>query len=118
MDQAALLWEQLRSRNETTKPKHHPDILRRAAELVSSCPNNGVNYFQPMSFSAKRWAAYLARKGIPWPHLPSGALALDDDTFREMARAYRLPRTAALVHHFARAERRETEAGARTRTAL
>src|SRR5262249_30058713 len=42
----------------------------------------------PMRFSAARWARYLARKGIPWPTLPSGALALDDDTFREVARAY------------------------------
>jgi hypothetical protein len=41
-----------------------------------------------MTFSVKRWAGYLARKGIPWPRLESGALALDDDTFREMARAY------------------------------
>jgi hypothetical protein len=41
-----------------------------------------------MRFSADRWAAYLTRKGIPWPRLESGALALDDDTFREMARAY------------------------------
>src|SRR5262249_56531065 len=43
---------------------------------------------EPLSFSAERWAAYLGRKGIPWSRLPSGALALDDDTFREMARAY------------------------------
>jgi hypothetical protein len=41
-----------------------------------------------MRFSAKRWASYLARKGIPWPRLPSGSLALDDDTFKEMARVY------------------------------
>jgi hypothetical protein len=41
-----------------------------------------------MTFSAKRWAGYLARKGIPWPRLESGELALDDDSFREMARAY------------------------------
>src|SRR5262249_29416814 len=27
-------------------------------------------------------------KGIAWPRLESGALALDDDAFREMARAY------------------------------
>ena len=40
------------------------------------------------SFSADRWAAYLRREGIPWPRLPSGRLALDDDTFREMARLY------------------------------
>src|SRR5262249_26125562 len=42
----------------------------------------------PMTFSAERWAGYLAHKSIPWPRLESGALALDDDTFREMARAY------------------------------
>jgi hypothetical protein len=41
-----------------------------------------------VTFSARRWADYLTRKGIPWPRLPSGALALDDETFREMARAY------------------------------
>ena len=28
------------------------------------------------------------REGIPWPRLDSGELALDDDTFRQMARAY------------------------------
>jgi hypothetical protein len=39
-------------------------------------------------FSAARWEAYLAQNGIPWPRLDSGALALDDDTFREMARMY------------------------------
>ena len=26
--------------------------------------------------------------GIPWPRLESGALALDDETFRQMARRY------------------------------
>jgi hypothetical protein len=41
-----------------------------------------------MRFSFDRWADYLTRKGIPWPRLASGALALDDDTFREMARVY------------------------------
>jgi hypothetical protein len=41
-----------------------------------------------LSFSSARWADHLKRAGIPWPRLPSGALALDDDTFREMARTY------------------------------
>jgi hypothetical protein len=41
-----------------------------------------------MTFSTARFGEYLQRGGIPWPHLESGALALDDDTFREMARAY------------------------------
>lgn len=39
-------------------------------------------------FKADRWAAYLATNNIPWPTLPSGKLALDDDTFKEMARSY------------------------------
>jgi hypothetical protein len=87
-DYPGRLWELLRERDETARPKHHPDILRRAAELVWSCPAGDAIDSGPMRFSADRWAAYLARKGIPWPRLPSGALALDDDTFREMARAY------------------------------
>jgi hypothetical protein len=85
VDYAGRLWEVLRDRKETIPPKYDPDILRRAAELVASNPEDSCG---PMTFSAERWAAYLAGKGIPWPRLPSGALALDDDTFREMARAY------------------------------
>src|SRR5262249_36179276 len=70
------------------KPRHPPDILRRAAEMVAPCPADALDSFGPMTFSAERWGRYLARKGIPWPRLESGGLALDDDTFREMARAY------------------------------
>jgi hypothetical protein len=40
------------------------------------------------TFKSDRWEAWLARKGIVWPQLPSGALALDDDTFREAARSH------------------------------
>src|SRR5262245_8244036 len=87
-DHASRLWDVLRSRDEKRKPKHHPDILRRAAELVIACPGDSAGGAEPLTFSAQRWADYLARKGIPWPRLESGALALDDDTFREMARAY------------------------------
>src|SRR5262249_56034221 len=64
------------------------DIVRRGAELLVACPGDSADGAGPMTFSAQRWADYLARKGIPWPRLESGALALDDDTFREMARAY------------------------------
>jgi hypothetical protein len=39
-------------------------------------------------FKRDRWAAYLERRGIPWPRLDSDELALDDDTFKEMSRAY------------------------------
>jgi DNA polymerase-1 len=40
------------------------------------------------SFREDRFAQYLARTGIPWPLLDSGRLALDDNTFRDMARAH------------------------------
>jgi hypothetical protein len=43
--------------------------------------------FDGRVFKAERWAEWLARRGLPWPRLESGELALDDDTFREMARA-------------------------------
>ncbi len=87
-DYAARLWDVLRTGTERAKPKHHPAILRRAAELIAAWPDAGASCPGPMTFSAQRWADYLARQGIPWPRLESGALALDDDTFREMARAY------------------------------
>lgn len=87
-DYAGSLWEVLRERDELRKPKHHPDILRRAAEMVAACADPQLLNAGPLTFSADRWAGYLARKGIPWPRLPSGALALDDDTFGEMARAF------------------------------
>jgi hypothetical protein len=86
-DHAGKLWDELRDRSEDVKPKHHPDLLRRAAELVTAAPPANP-YAGPLTFSAERFADYLARSGIPWPRLESGALALNDDTFREMARAY------------------------------
>ena len=44
--------------------------------------------FEGNTFKRDRWAAWLAGNGIPWPRLPSGGLALDDDTFRDMARSH------------------------------
>lgn len=44
--------------------------------------------FDGYTFKADRWAAFLTKRGIAWPMLPSGALALDRDTFRDMARSY------------------------------
>ena len=40
------------------------------------------------TFKRDKFELYLVEKGIPWPRLESGNLALDDDTFRQMARAY------------------------------
>ena len=87
-DLTGRLWNLLRDRDERLPRRDDPDLLRRAAEMVSSSPPGEADSFGPMRFSTERRAAYLAGRGIPWPRLLSGALALDDDTFREMARAY------------------------------
>ncbi|MDZ7655707.1 MAG: DNA polymerase [Sulfurimicrobium sp.] len=40
------------------------------------------------TFKMGRFEQYLIAQGIPWPRLPTGRLQTDDDTFKEMARAY------------------------------
>jgi hypothetical protein len=40
------------------------------------------------SFKQARFGEYLQANGIPWPRLPSGALALDGTTFDEQARSH------------------------------
>jgi DNA polymerase-1 len=40
------------------------------------------------TFKRGRFAAWLARMGIPWPRLEGGELALDDDTFRQVAKSH------------------------------
>jgi DNA polymerase I len=42
--------------------------------------------FDGRTFKADRWQDWVARRGLAWPRLSSGKLALDDNTFREMAR--------------------------------
>ena len=49
--------------------------------------DSAYGVYEGRTFKAALFADWLARNGIPWPRLDSGALALDDDTFREMARA-------------------------------
>lgn len=46
------------------------------------------------TFKQDRFADWLKRSGLPWPRLPTNKLALDDGTFRTMARAY--PQVAPL----------------------
>lgn len=83
-DYAGQLWGLLRSGSRPSKPRHDRSILDRAAGLVAS---GGPDCRAPrLSFSARKFAEWLAAEGIPWPRLESGSLALDDDTFREMAR--------------------------------
>ena len=81
----AELWRLLAEPDPVPRPRHHPDVIREAVEMVD--PGKTVTR-GPLRFSSARWADYLVRAGIPWPQLESGELALDDDTFREMARLY------------------------------
>ena len=64
--------------------EHWPAIQERLIERTD--PRGEV--FDGRTFKQERWADYLIRHGIPWPRLPSGKLALDDDSFRQMAKRY------------------------------
>ncbi len=57
-------------------------------DLVRAVDVYGV--YDGRTFKHDRWAALLARHGIPWPLLESGRLDLDDKTFRQMAKGYPL----------------------------
>jgi len=60
----------------------------RVQEQLIERIDKSYGIYEGRTFKAQRWAAWLTKNEIPWPRLPSGDLALDDDTFREMARAY------------------------------
>jgi DNA polymerase-1 len=60
------------------------DLRKRLIARIDS--DYGI--FEGRTFKAELWARWLAANNIPWPRLPTGALALDDDTFREMARMF------------------------------
>jgi len=64
--------------------EHWSAIQDRLVEAIN--PHYGV--YDGRTFKADRWAAYLVANGIPWPRLESGKLALDDETFRQMAKRH------------------------------
>lgn len=86
-DHAALLWDRLRRPTAKIPNKLDPDVLAEAAFRVDGAPAELPDE-APLTFSVARFADWLIRSCIPWPRLESGALALDDDTFREMARSH------------------------------
>jgi hypothetical protein len=65
--------------------KHH--WLHIQDQLIADIDAN-YGVFDGRTFKTDRFAAWLVRNNIPWPHLESGRLDLSDDTFRELARAY------------------------------
>jgi DNA polymerase I len=44
--------------------------------------------YEGTSFRSDLFEAYVEKRGIPWPRLKTGALALDSDTFGDMARVF------------------------------
>ncbi|MYZ52115.1 DNA polymerase [Malikia spinosa] len=44
--------------------------------------------YEGRSFRIAKFADYLVRNNIPWPTLPSGRPALDDDTFSEQCKSF------------------------------
>ncbi len=85
-DYGGQLWALLRDGSSRVLPRHDPSILRRAAEMVPPAGDETVP--GKLSFSSRRFAEWLARNDIPWPRLTTGQLALDDNTFRQMARSH------------------------------
>lgn len=69
----------------------HTKLLANWSDIQDSLIttiDQDFNVYDGRSFKAVKFERYLTTSGIPWPSLPSGALALDDDTFKDMARAY------------------------------
>jgi DNA polymerase family A len=61
--------------------EHWESLQREMIDLVDA----DFRVFDGIHFRVELFARWLARNGIPWPRLPSGALALDEETFRDMA---------------------------------
>lgn len=57
-------------------------------QLIENIDQQGFHVFDGTTFKADRWADWCARNGVSWPRLESGALALDRDTFRDMAKTH------------------------------
>ena len=72
------------ARAHSTLATHWEAIQDRLIERIDA----DYDVFEGRTFRARRFAAFLTTNDLPWPLLPSGNLALDDDTFREMARCY------------------------------
>lgn len=57
------------------------------ADLVQEV-DQAYHVYEETTFKAGLFAGWLADRDITWPRLDSGALALDGDTFRDMAKRY------------------------------
>jgi len=57
-------------------------------ERLIRAVDEAYGVYEGAHFRSDRFAAWLTQRDLPWPVLESGRLALDDDTFRDMALAY------------------------------
>ena len=60
------------------------EIRERLVHAVDA----GYGIYEGTTFKADRWAAWLEAHAIAWPRLEWGRLALDDNTFRDVALAH------------------------------
>ena len=56
-------------------------------ELIVRIDNN-YGVYEGRTFKQSKFAEYLKIKGIPWPSLKTGRLALDDETFSEQCKTF------------------------------
>ena len=68
----------------STLREHWPKIQDRLIERV----DRSYGVYVGRTFKRDRFEQWLGEQSIAWPRLPDGRLALDDDTFRKMARSY------------------------------
>ena len=73
---------------------HQLELAGHPSERLIADVDQTYGVYDGRTFKMDRFAAYLAANDIPWPRLDTGRLALDDDTFRNMARSY--PQVSAL----------------------
>jgi DNA polymerase I len=57
------------------------------ARLIESL-NSDWDLYDGTTFKMSKWELFLSRNEIPWPRLASGKLAMDDETFRQMAKRF------------------------------
>ena len=56
-------------------------------KLIASV-DEGFGVYEETTFKESRFDALVTRLGIPWPRFTTGHLMLDDDTFKEQAKAF------------------------------
>lgn len=67
------------------KLQSHWDGIK--ASLINEVDKNFC-IFEGQTFKRANFEAWLKHRGITWPSLASGQMALDDDTFKEMAQVH------------------------------